>query len=77
MVANAAIGPTDEFLDITPEFFENLYRINVFGMLYSYQAAARQYIKQGTPGKLIGGYPYSLCPETCMLTWQPHAPSLV
>jgi meso-butanediol dehydrogenase/(S,S)-butanediol dehydrogenase/diacetyl reductase len=54
MVANAGIAPTDSFLDIEPDFFNNLYAVNVNGVLYCYQAAARQMIAQGGGGKLIG-----------------------
>ncbi|WOO86261.1 Diacetyl reductase [(S)-acetoin forming] [Vanrija pseudolonga] len=53
MVANAGIAPTDTFLDITPEMYDNLYAINVRGVLFCYQAAARQFISQGWGGKLI------------------------
>lgn len=54
MVANAGIAPTDSFMDIEPKFFDNLYEVNVRGVLFSYQAAARQMIAQGGGGKLIG-----------------------
>ncbi|RSH82412.1 uncharacterized protein EHS24_007380 [Apiotrichum porosum] len=53
MVANAGIAPTDSFMDIEPKFFDNLYEVNVRGVLFSYQAAARQMIAQGGGGKLI------------------------
>ncbi|TXT04802.1 hypothetical protein VHUM_04070 [Vanrija humicola] len=53
MVANAGIAPTDTFLDITPALFDNLYAVNVRGVLFCYQAAARQFIAQGGGGKLL------------------------
>lgn len=53
MVANAGIAPTDSFLDITPKLMDNLYEVNVRGVLFCYQAAARQMIAQGGGGKLI------------------------
>ncbi|TXT11182.1 hypothetical protein VHUM_01933 [Vanrija humicola] len=53
MIANAGIAPAKMFLDNTTEFMDNLYQINVRGVMYCYQAAAKQMIKQGHGGKLI------------------------
>lgn len=55
MIANAGIAPAKMFLDNTTEFMDTLYQINVRGVMYCYQAAAKQMIKQGHGGKLIGG----------------------
>ncbi|KAL2878764.1 hypothetical protein SGCOL_005990 [Colletotrichum sp. CLE4] len=59
MIANAGIAQVKPLLDITEEEFENMFRVNVFGVQNCYQAAAKQLIKQGnckpeTPGKIIG-----------------------
>ncbi|USW53483.1 Putative short-chain dehydrogenase/reductase SDR, NAD(P)-binding domain superfamily [Septoria linicola] len=59
MVANAGIAQVKPLLDLTEEDFENMFRVNVFGVQNCYQAAAKQIIKQGNatpeqPAKLIG-----------------------
>ena len=58
MVANAGIAQVKGLLDLTPQEFEQMFRINVFGVQNCYSAAAKQLIKQGNckpddPGKLI------------------------
>lgn len=52
-VNNAGVESVKPFLDIDEDDLEKLFKINVFGMVYGTQAAAKQYIKQGTPGKII------------------------
>lgn len=54
MIANAGIGPPVDFLDTTTKTMDDLWEINIRGVMYCYQAAARQMIKQGGGGKLIG-----------------------
>ncbi|KXH56310.1 acetoin reductase [Colletotrichum nymphaeae SA-01] len=59
MIANAGIAQVKPLLDLTEEEFENMFRVNVFGVQNCYQAAAKQLIKQGnckpeSPGKIIG-----------------------
>lgn len=54
MVANAGICPVGPFLDLTEEVFDNITAVNVKGVIFCYQAAARQMIKQGWGGRLIG-----------------------
>ncbi|KAF2207743.1 hypothetical protein CERZMDRAFT_102008 [Cercospora zeae-maydis SCOH1-5] len=59
MVANAGIAQVKALLDLTEEDFENMFRVNVFGVNNCYQAAAKQIIKQGNataeaPAKMIG-----------------------
>ncbi|KAJ0325495.1 hypothetical protein COL5a_007301 [Colletotrichum fioriniae] len=59
--------PVKPLLDLTEEEFENMFRVNVFGVQNCYQAAAKQLIKQGnckpeSPGKIIGVSPPSLHP---------------
>ncbi|KAK3370602.1 acetoin dehydrogenase-like protein [Podospora didyma] len=66
MVANAGICQAKGVFDITPADFKRVLDVNLFGVQYCYQAAARQMVEQKTPGKLIGaasvaGYvPYPL-----------------
>ena len=54
-VANAGINDPDKthFLDITPEQYDKIMDINLRGMFFGGQRAARQMIKQGDGGVLI------------------------
>lgn len=61
MVNNAGISREYPILEMTDEQYSQLLNINVKGVLWGIQAAAKQFIKQGTPGKIIsassmGGY---------------------
>lgn len=59
MVANAGIGQVKPLLDLTPEDFGRVFDVNVKGVHYCFQAAAKQMISQDIPenqeirGKLI------------------------
>lgn len=55
MVANAGIAQVKPLLEVTEEDWDRMLAINTRGIFNCYQAAAKQYIKQGTPGKIIGG----------------------
>ncbi|MFI5588080.1 acetoin reductase [Amycolatopsis sp. NPDC051758] len=52
MVNNAGICQTKELLEVTPQDLEDLFRVNVFGVLYGIQAAAETMKKNGG-GKII------------------------
>ncbi len=54
MVANAGIAQIKPLLDVTPEEFDRLMAVNLRGLFLCYQAAARQMIRQGSGGKIIG-----------------------
>jgi meso-butanediol dehydrogenase / (S,S)-butanediol dehydrogenase / diacetyl reductase len=54
MVANAGVTLIAKFIDTTDEIFERTLDINLKGVFYSYQAAAKQMIAQGRGGRLIG-----------------------
>lgn len=60
MVANAGICEVKPLLEVTEEDMRRMYGVNVFGLFNCYQAAAKQMIKQGTPGRLIGGARYAI-----------------
>jgi len=53
-VANAGIAQTKALLDVTPEEYDKVHAVNGRGVLLCYTEAARQMIKQGTGGKIIG-----------------------
>lgn len=53
VVANAGIARTKTLLETTPADFEALFRVNLFGVAYSIQAAAEQMKSQGGGGKII------------------------
>lgn len=54
MVANAGIAQVKPALDLTPSDLEKMFQVNVFGLFNCYQAAAKQMIKQGGGGQIIG-----------------------
>jgi NAD(P)-dependent dehydrogenase (short-subunit alcohol dehydrogenase family) len=54
MIANAGIAQVKALLDLTEDDVRRMFEVNVFGLFNSYSAAAKQMIKQGTPGKIIG-----------------------
>lgn len=61
MINNAGLSREYSLIDMTGEQFEQLWRINVEGVLFGMQVAAKQFIKQGQGGKIIsaasiGGY---------------------
>ncbi|MGO2788229.1 MAG: acetoin reductase [Staphylococcus saprophyticus] len=52
-VNNAGVDAVTPFLEIDEEQLNKLFNINVFGTVYGTQAAANQFIKQKTKGKVI------------------------
>ncbi len=54
MVANAGIAQVKALLDLTEEDVRRMFDVNFFGVFNCYSSAARQFIKQETPGKIIG-----------------------
>ncbi|CAE6416922.1 unnamed protein product [Rhizoctonia solani] len=53
MVANAGIYRTASLLEMEDELFDQVYAVNVKGLLYSYRAAAKAMIPRGG-GRIIG-----------------------
>lgn len=54
MIANAGIVQIKFLLDLSEEDVEHMFEVNVYGLFNCYQAAAKQMIKQGNGGKIIG-----------------------
>ncbi|KAK0472145.1 hypothetical protein IW261DRAFT_1571154 [Armillaria novae-zelandiae] len=54
MVANAGVCPTASVLDYTVEQWDRAFSINTHGTFLCYQYAAKQMIKQGRGGRIIG-----------------------
>ena len=52
LVNNAGIVSIG-LMEITPQIFDRIFAVNVKGLLFTLQAAARQMIKQGRGGKVI------------------------
>lgn len=52
-VANAGVAVIEPILDTTPESWDQTFAINTRGVFLTWQAAAKQYIRQGGSGKLI------------------------
>ena len=75
MVANAGILDMSPLLEMSVETWDKVFSINCRGVMLCYQLAAKQMIKQGTGGKLIGacsisGYrPSGKAPAYCSSKW--------
>ena len=54
MIANAGIAQVKPVLELTEHDVERMFSVNLFGVFNCYQVAAKQIIKQGTKGKLVG-----------------------
>lgn len=54
MVANAGIAQVKPLLELSEEDVERIFSVNFYGVFNCYQVAAKQFMKQGTPGKLLG-----------------------
>ncbi len=55
IVNNAGVGPTTPIETITPEQFDQVYHINVAGVIWGIQAAVEQFRKKKRVGKEIVG----------------------
>ncbi|CVL06483.1 related to short-chain alcohol dehydrogenase [Fusarium mangiferae] len=53
-VANAGIFEACSFLDIDKQMFDTSIKVNINGAFYACQTAARQMVKQGKGGSIIG-----------------------
>ena len=53
-VANAGIAQVKPLLEVTLQDWDRMMAVNLRGVFLSYKAAARQMIKQGHGGKIIG-----------------------
>lgn len=54
MVANAGIVQVSPLLELKPEDYDHMMAVNGRGVFLCYTEAARQMIRQGTGGKIIG-----------------------
>jgi len=54
MVANAGIAQVKGLLELTEQDLRTMFEVNVYGVFNCYSAAAKQMIKQGNGGKLLG-----------------------
>ncbi|GAB3726453.1 SDR family NAD(P)-dependent oxidoreductase [Nocardiopsis nanhaiensis] len=54
MVANAGVAQTKALLDVTPDEYDRVHAVNGRGIFLTYTEAARQMIRQGNGGKIIG-----------------------
>jgi meso-butanediol dehydrogenase/(S,S)-butanediol dehydrogenase/diacetyl reductase len=50
---NAGFNKPLKFLDVTEENFNAILKVNVWGVMVGIQEAAKQFIKQGTGGKVV------------------------
>lgn len=54
MVANAGIAKLNPILEMTDQDIRGIFDVNVIGVFNCYSAAAKQMVKQGSGGKIIG-----------------------
>ncbi|WP_436866715.1 SDR family NAD(P)-dependent oxidoreductase, partial [Staphylococcus pseudoxylosus] len=52
-VNNAGVDAVSPFLEIDEEQLSKLFNVNVYGTVFGTQAAAEQFKKQNTGGKII------------------------
>jgi 2-deoxy-D-gluconate 3-dehydrogenase len=53
LVNNAGIYPSSPLLQMTPDFFERVYKINLKGLVFISKAAATRMVEKGKGGKII------------------------
>lgn len=53
MVANAGIAKMQLGMDVQEADLQRILKVNFYGVVYSDQVAARQFIKQRSGGKII------------------------
>ncbi len=53
LVNNAGIFPTTPMLKMTPQMFDHVYQVNLKGLAFACQAAARQMIEQKSSGTIV------------------------
>ncbi|HLH86760.1 MAG TPA: SDR family NAD(P)-dependent oxidoreductase [Thermoplasmataceae archaeon] len=53
LINNAGIYPMVPFLQMTPDLFEKVYKINLRALVFTSRAAVKRMIEQSTPGKII------------------------
>lgn len=58
MIANAGIAQVKALLDLTEDDVRKMFEVNVYGVFNCYSAAAKQMIKQGGGGKIVGAARY-------------------
>ena len=54
MVANAGIAQVKPLLELSEDDVRRMFEVNVYGVFNCYSAGAKQMIKQGSGGKLLG-----------------------
>ncbi|ORY18597.1 acetoin dehydrogenase-like protein [Clohesyomyces aquaticus] len=54
MIANAGIAQVKGLLDLTEQDLRRMFEVNVYGVYNCYSTAAKQMIKQGGGGKILG-----------------------
>ena len=54
MIANAGVAHVKGILEMTDQDIRGVFDVNVIGVFNCYSAAAKQMIKQGSGGKIIG-----------------------
>ncbi len=53
LMNNAGVSETRDFLEVTPDFFDHLYRVNIGGQFFCAQRAVRYMLEHGQKGVII------------------------
>jgi NAD(P)-dependent dehydrogenase (short-subunit alcohol dehydrogenase family) len=53
LVNNAGISASEEFLRVTPDYFDHLYQVNIRGQFFCAQRAVQHMLDQGRRGSII------------------------
>lgn len=53
LVNDAGIFPSVPMLQITPELFDRVYRVNLFGLAFMSQAVGKRMVEQGRGGRIV------------------------
>lgn len=70
---NAGFNKPLKFLDVTEQNFNAIMKVNAWGVLVGTQEAAKQYIKQGTSGKVVNTA--SIAGRTGFASFTPYSAS--
>lgn len=62
MVANAGIGKLLSLVDMTVDVWDHIMCVNVRSVMLAYKHAARQMIKQGRGGRIVGAFAVPILP---------------
>ncbi|PQE24104.1 hypothetical protein CJF31_00002307 [Rutstroemia sp. NJR-2017a BVV2] len=73
MIANAGIAQVKSLLSLSEDDVRRMFEVNVFGVFNCYSAAAKQMIKQGGGGKIVGAARFGTERVSSIVAFKPFA----